>query len=429
MQILFLKKILKEYRSYSRAEKIFIICMMLCSFAITAEAAITRSVSASVFLGVYGPKILPYAWLVSLPLNFAVVLLYNRYIPRLGPKKMMGLVVGSAIIFIFYCAFNLKGGKTLPFILYLWKDIFIIFMFHKLWSVINSTVQLSKAKYIYGFFYGLGGLGSVLGSMVPSFFATTFGTEKLLLAALPFYFITYFAYAMAIRSRKNIKDSQDISMNMKTGNMGHGLTLIKNSKLLRFILLIVLGIQVSSTILDYQFSIYLKETFPVLDLRTEFMGRLFGFVNTINVFLQFFGSIFLLKVIGIRATHLMIPLLLMSNAFMFLIYPRFNIICAGFGTIKSLDYSIFGIAKEMLYIPLSVEEKFQAKAIIDVFAYRSSKTIVSLLILTLTYFYGENIIQLLSISVILVFAIWIYSVLSMKEYFSTIENKKPAFNK
>ena len=117
MQILFLKKILTEYRSYSRAEKIFIVCMMLCSFAITAEAAITRSVSASVFLGVYGPKILPYAWLVSLPLNFAVVLLYNRYIPRLGAKKMMGLVLGSAILFILYCAFNLKGHKTLPFIL------------------------------------------------------------------------------------------------------------------------------------------------------------------------------------------------------------------------------------------------------------------------------------------------------------------------
>ena len=62
-----------------------------------------------------------------------------------------------------------------------------------------------------------------------------------------------------------------------------------------------------------------------------------------------------------------------------------------FGAVKALDYSIFGIIKEQLYIPLGINEKFKAKAIIDVFAYRSSKALASLLILGLSAIYSQRL--------------------------------------
>lgn len=421
----FIHKIQKEYSGYTYVEKIFILCMMVCSFAITAEAAITRSVSASYFLNAYSVEIMPYAWMASLPLNFTVVALYNKFIPKLGPKRVMGFILAFALFFNIFCAFFLKSIYSLPFLLYLWKDIFIIFLFHKLWSVIHSTISVKRAKYIYGLFFGLGGLGSIVGNMVPGFFAVLLGTEKLLLATLPLYFVTYIAYSTALNIRKNMASSQDISFSIDNGDVSHGLKLIKRSKLLKFILLIVVCMQVSSTILDYQFCTLLKQNFPVLDLRTQFTGRLFFIVNIVNIFLQFFGSMLLLKVAGLRLTHALIPLVLLFNGMLFLFSPVFSVICAGFGTIKSLDYSIFGIAKEMLYLPLNVDEKFKAKAIIDVFAYRSSKALVFFLISGLTLLYGKDINTLLSISVISIFIIWIYSVLSMKEYFAKVDAEKP----
>ncbi|MCH9617099.1 MAG: hypothetical protein SP4CHLAM5_04490 [Chlamydiia bacterium] len=421
----FIHKIRKEYREYTYVEKMFILCMMICSFAITAEAAITRSVSASYFLNAYSVELLPYAWVASLPLNFTIVALYNKFIPKLGPKRVMAFILMFALVFNIFCAFYLKSVYSLPFILYLWKDIFIIFLFHKLWSVIHSTIPVKRAKYIYGLFFGLGGLGSIAGNMVPGFFAVQLGTEKLLLVTLPLYIITYLAYSRSIKIREEIEASQDISFSIDNGDISHGLKLIKQSKLLKFILLLVVCMQVSSTILDYQFSTLLKQNFPILDLRTQFTGRLFSVVNTVNIFLQFFGSVLLVRIAGLRMTHALIPLVLLFNGVLFLFNPVFNVICAGFGTIKSLDYSIFGITKEMLYLPLNVDEKFKAKAIIDVFAYRSSKALVSLLILGLTFLYGKDIKTLLSISVIGIFIIWIYSVLSMKEYFAKIDAEKP----
>jgi ATP/ADP translocase len=412
----------EEYKAHSSLEKLFLLFMMFCSFTITAEAAITRSVSNSCFLGMYSSKIFPYAWLASLPLNYFIVAFYNKFIQKFGCRNMMGLVLLFTLTFNFYCVFFLKSIYVLPFFLYLWKDIFIIFMFHNLWSVIHSTIKRDRAKYIYGIFYGIGGMGSVCGSLIPSFFAVSFGTEKLLLVTVPLYLITYFSYSNALKARTNVTNSQDLSLAIDSGNMKYGVSLIKNSKLLKFILFLVIAMQVSSTILENQWNVLLKINFPVLDLRTQFMGRFFGVVNFVNIFLQFFGSFILLKVIGLRSTHALIPSVLLISVGMFFLIPNFWLICASFGMIKSLDYSIFGIVKEMLYIPLNVEQKFKAKAIIDVFAYRSSKALGSLLILGLGFVYGDNITSFLTFSVICVFILWMYFVFSMKETFDQIEN-------
>ena len=47
---------------------------------------------------------------------------------------------------------------------------------------------------------------------------------------------------------------------------------------------------------------------------------------------------------------------------------------------KAFDYSLFRSAKEMLYIPLSYEEKTRGKALIDMLAYRVAKGGASLLV-------------------------------------------------
>lgn len=417
-----LKKFLNLYKEHPRAERLFIIFMMICSFSITAEAAITRSIANSFFIDTYSGIMFPYAWIASLPLNFAVVAFYNRFIPRFGSGKIMGGILVFTVLFNITCIHFLKSVYALPFFLYLWKDIFVIFMFHKLWSVINSTIKIKKAKYIYGLFYGFGGIGAVIGGMVPSFFAVSLGTDALLYATIPFYMITYTCYMGALKMRERFSESEDLTMNIDNGNFSYGLKLISNSRYLKFILLLVLGMQISSTIMEYQFNSYLKDSFPLLDLRTQFMGRLFSVVNVINIFLQFFGSFFLVRMLGLRGVHLFIPSMILINSAMFFIYPSFSLICFGFGAIKSLDYSIFGIVKEMLYIPLNVEEKFKAKSIIDVFAYRSSKTIASLVILGISVVFAKaSILSMLTIAIMVVLSLWVYSVMSMKEQFAEIE--------
>ena len=115
---------------------------------------------------------------------------------------MMMISLVLAILINTVSAFYLKEVTQLPFLLYLWKDIFIILMFQQIWSVIHSTVNVKRAKYLYGLLFGMGGLGSIAGSLVPTMLAIVMGSDKLLLTTLLPYCIVGICFSFAMNARK-----------------------------------------------------------------------------------------------------------------------------------------------------------------------------------------------------------------------------------
>jgi ATP/ADP translocase len=116
--------------------------------------------------------------------------------------------------------------------------------------------------------------------------------------------------------------------------------------------------------------------------------------------------------------------ILIIYAIGFLFFPTFTFISFYFANIKAFDYSIFGIIKEMLYIPLKVDEKFKAKAIIDVFAYRTAKALASLIIMGLGLLHSYSLNTLLSWGVIFIFFAWMIAVLVLfKHYYKEVDRE------
>jgi len=190
-------------------------------------------------------------------------------------------------------------------------------------------------------------------------------------------------------------------------NTKGGLQLIKTSSALKFILFIVVLMQLSTTIMDYQFNTYLQERYPLQDLRTQFYGRLWGMINTCKLCLQFFATFLLLKFLGLRRSHFVVPGILLGNAILTLFQPTFAFITYGFSVIKTFDYSIFNIIKEMLYVPLKTDEKFKAKAIIDVFAYRSAKAFASVFVFGMQFLSPAKLPYAYSWGPLSLFMVWI----------------------
>ncbi|PWU13059.1 MAG: hypothetical protein C5B45_06750, partial [Chlamydiae bacterium] len=175
----------QELHKFSKAERLFIIGAMLCGFFILADYSIIYPVSNSLFISTFGTYFFPYAWLVSIPLNLLLVGLYNKYLPKFGCLKTYLIVVSGIVTVNYSCAFLIKHYSFLSFFLYVWKDVYVMLMFQQLWSIIHSTVSLKHAKYLYGVFFGVGGLGSLIGSLLPGFFAVKMGSESLLYMTLP----------------------------------------------------------------------------------------------------------------------------------------------------------------------------------------------------------------------------------------------------
>jgi len=379
---------------------------MVVGFTISAEYAATRPASSAIFLSVFTSYAIPWVWLASVPINLAIVYLYNRFLPKIGPLKMVGITSSIIVLMHIFCAFFLPLFPSFIFVQFIWKDIYILLMFKQLWSMIHSTIPANRAKYLYGVIFGVGTIGAIFGSLIPSFLAVLTGSEKLFLCTLPFYAILYFCYKEAFK-RSSLEQESFIQNLTVDPRPREGFSLIRKSRYLLIALLLVVFMQVSVGLMDYQFNTYLEINIFDKDVRTEYVGQIVGFTNLLSLVLQVFGSFIMVKWFGIRGSHLFVPIALLANAFLAFAFPLFGTISFSYVLIKAVDFSLFGVIRELLYIPMKLDEKFRAKAIIDVFAYRSSKALVSLCILGLQAFLGAEILGITSVFSIGAFCLWI----------------------
>ncbi len=112
---------------------------------------------------------------------------------------MIGFIGAFVIGIHLICASFLYLFPQFILFQFMMKDIYIVLMFKQLWSMIHSTIPASRAKYLYGCIFGVGTLGAITGSLIPSFFAVNIGSEQLFLCTLPLYLILYFSYSEAFK--------------------------------------------------------------------------------------------------------------------------------------------------------------------------------------------------------------------------------------
>lgn len=405
---------------FSKKERGFILFAMLSGFFICAEYAVIRPVSNSLFIHAFSTSYFPYAWIVSIPLNIALVSLYNKLVPKWGSRKLLYLFVFSVIGINTSCALLCPHFPGLSFFFYIWKECYILLMFQLLWSVIHANVDFKRARFLYGIFFGVGGLGSLVGSSFPGFFAISVGSENLLFLSAPIYLCLLLSYTYMCKHAHTTAPVQEESA---SGGFLHGLRLIRSSRLLIFALLIVVFMQMTSALIDFQFNEYLQQTFSLKDVRTEFTGRVFSIVHILTILLQFIGSYAIVRWIGIQNCHFLIPSFLGLTLCSFLLLPILPLITLAQISVKTFDFSLFGVVREMLYIPLKTDEKFRAKSIIDVFAHRTAKGLASLLILGFQFFLigGTATLTFVTLGITLV---WVGSAsFGLKGYASRIQEK------
>ena len=361
--------------NYKKRETYFIIISIICNFLIMVEVSIAKPVINSIFLNYFSSKYYPLVWIISVPLNFFVIIVYNRFIKKLGCFRLFFFTSIFTALLHSLLAACVTLFPVLAFLACIWKDIYILLIFHQLWAIIHSTIAENKAKYLYGLFFGIGSLGGALGGVISSSLAVKLGSQNLLLFSLPIYSFLLLAYHFALQSSK-VPKSPDIPCK---GDLS-GINLIIKSKHLKLILVTVVFMQLSVTIMDYKFNQFLEVEIPDQDFRTQFCGKLWFCIENAVFILQFFATFLLIRCFGVKKSQLFLPLAITLITSSCLVFQNFLIFACSFGLIKAFDYSIFHIVKENNYVSLNQEEKFRARSLIDVFAYRSTKGIAAIII-------------------------------------------------
>ncbi len=382
----------------------------MCSVALVCgEYAITRPTSNALFLTIFSFKTYPWVWLATVPLNLQVIYLYNKFLPKIGPKlAIFWLAIATLSI-------NTATGLLFPifpqiiFLQFAWKDIYVLLMLKQVWSMIHSTIAPASAKYLYGCIYAVGTVGAISGSLIPSFLAITMGSEQILLLTFPLYLLLMASYAAAFR-RSPLKNGAFEEKLTPDPRPSEAFALIRRTPILLAVLLLVIFMQVSVALAEYRFNAHLELNILDKNLRTAYCGQLSGLINTLSLIFQFLGSYLLVKMLGLKRSHFVVPVLLFCAVLISLIFPTFAVISLSYVFLKAIDFSLFGVIREMLYVPLQLDAKFRAKAIIDVFTYRTSKALVSFGLLGLQIVGSIYLLDYIGYVSLFVFVAWLVTV-------------------
>jgi AAA family ATP:ADP antiporter len=355
--------------------------ILICLIApvLVGSYGIAHPVVDSIFTEAYGAEAFPWAWLATAPMVTVTVLVYNRisaHVTTLALLQIAAIVSGALLIGIIAALW--MSFSWAPFLLYLWKDIYIVVLIETFWVFANSTFPVANAKWLYGFFCAVGSLGTIAGSALLAFTTPLIGNIGDLILLLPLFLIVAMTAGLLARNQ----DHKVVEEKQKTA-FSEAFHVVRRSKYLGSLLGMVAVVQVTITLIDYQYKVALEAAFPIATERTVIAGEVYGLINTMALLLQSASGPILITV-GVPLTLLAIPTVLGTTLGAFSIAPTFAMMKLTKIASKSMDYSLFRAAKEILYIPLGAKEKTQGKAVIDILGYRVAKAFASGILLAVT---------------------------------------------
>lgn len=358
--------------------------LAVLAFLILASYALARPATESLFLAAYSRTLLPHAWGTLSLLLLAVVAGYNALAARWPLLRLfaVALAVSAALPVVLLGLGNLRGlGRGIPFLMYLWKDIYIVVLVELFWSVANLVSSLRTARWTYWFYCLMGSLGGIAGNLGGGALAGRIGSRAVLTLVVPVLgAAALLLWPLRRRCGVEIEAQRVPPAHQPAQSFGHGLRIVWRSGYLVPLLLMMAVVQVVFTLIDYQFNGAMERAYPQTDARTAVIGQIYAAIDVSAMVLQLLTGP-LLRFAGVAAILLVLPLLMGVGALGMVLSARLSVVVFGKMVGKALDYSLLRATKELLYLPLSYEEKTQGKALVDLFGSRGAKGGASLLLL------------------------------------------------
>ena len=341
-------------------------------------------------------------------------MLCNRFV-----RQQLAVIFSSFFIICYLLYLTILGNPSGwgVWSFYLFGDFFNTIMVATFFAFLNDSVTPDVAKRIYGL-AGFGGVaGGAVGALVVASFVDQISNSRWMII-LSVIAVAIIGIALAAgKMARRTKESQPADMPMAEeeqakapsgrGNPAlEGARLVFRSRYLMAIVGIVGLYEMVSTIMDFQFTSAV-EHFVVESTRQHF-SMVFTVTNVFAMIVQLFVTSLVMTRFGVGVALLVLPVAALCGSAGFMIFPV--LLTGSFLNVadNSFNYSINQSARESLYVPTSRDEKYKAKAFIDMFVQRFAKAVAVGLSLAITALFTEfNAIRWLSLVSIVILIIWI----------------------
>ena len=372
-------------------------------FLVITSYYLIKPVRDGLFLEHLGSGMLPWFYLLNTGLGLLVVCLYNQVRRRIRAVPFIQ-TIGCALILVFF-GFRFLFG-TFPALaaslFHSWASVYNLVVVLMFWSFADDFFSLDEGKRFFGFIGTGGVLGGVVGGWLAGLLAEILGSANLLIVSSGVLFLGLVVVqilGMAVPSRrgKGLADDQE---GEQLGS-GFGFASLYRSPYLRLIAVVVTLTMLCTTLLNLQFNRGVELAGFNGDELTSFFGSFYAWMNASALGLQVLVVGPVNRRFGPLPGLAVLPLICFGVFADGLFAASFSVLVLGYGAALSVLSSLNQSSRELLFIPLGIEEKYRAKAFIDVVFFRLGDSLAALaqLLLVSTALFGAAVLQVLGILV------------------------------
>lgn len=321
---------------------------------------------------------LPWLFTATFLAMLAVVPLYGWLVSKFRRDQFIPYVYGFFILNLALFWWSLSSGFVIDLaakIFFVWLSVFNVFVISVFWSFMIDVWQAEQSKRLFGFIAAGGTTGTIIGPALTAAISGTIGYEALFLISASLLMVATLCVLKINRLSHNQAEHASQRPTQETalhGSMLAGIWEVFQSPYLRKIAAFIILLSLTATIAYFQQGALISSAFESNDQRTQVFALVDLSVSVLTLILQVFVVGRLMTFKGLGFTLIILPIIT-SFGFVLLAIDPTLLVLAGFQIFRrAAEYGTFAPARENLFSPLSREEKYKAKNVIDTVIFRGS---------------------------------------------------------
>ncbi len=399
--------------------------MLLNIFLLIQCLWIIKPIVNSQFLSSVGIDKLPLVFLLVALTALALSTSYSKLLNRIPLSRLMVRTYAVSIFCLLTFAMMLQFHILeywLSYLFYIGVALFGLITTSQFWLLANLLFSSLEAKRLFGFI-GAGAIaGGISGGYLTSLLAQFMDSNTLLFVAGGLLTLSMALNQKIIYTFLPAQTNPG-PVNKPNAIQEYPFRLIRNSKHLTYLALIIGISVVVAKLIEFQFSAIAAERIKDPDKLTAFFGFWFSTSNAVALIIQLLVTQRLVAFLGVGRSLFVLPGALFMGTLAVLNTP---VIWAG-TALKLLDISlkqsINKAATELLILPVPMAIKSQAKTYIDVFVDTTATGIGGIMLIFIVN--GLDLsVRAVAILILVLISLWILFVIRVRnEYVLTFQRQ------
>jgi ATP/ADP translocase/CRP-like cAMP-binding protein len=376
------------------------------SFLAMTAYNIVKPITKSKFIAGFGADNLPWVLLAASILIGILMQGYSWTAARMPRKSVVPASLAGMIglLGLFWLLFT-RGVVWAPVAFYLFGLILGILLISQFWTVANDVYDSRQARRLFGFIGGGASLGGALGNGITWWVSDHVGTTALLLVSAAVLAVCLVIVVALGKHRSHV--SADAEHDETGVGGGEAIRLLRKSRHLQIISLVIACAAVGASIADQQLSLAAEAAKTTEADLAGFFGQIGFYLSLFAFFVQVGLTSHIHRSLGLTFALLVLPVSLSGAALVILASGSLWAPSLAKALDSSLRYSLDKTTREVLYLPLPADLKHRAKPFVDVTMDRLAKALGALLCLMLIKPWGLSLNwQQLSWATIVLMGLW-----------------------